>query len=261
MSDMISLQNLAKKHTVKLNAGSGVLLNGATDEYSYVLTAKHVVMNCGTTEQPNCVDCSACPNSVGCIEPACANISINKYPDGTPLVATEIFHSNKWDALILKIPYQSDLSLCVSFDEIELNAPITLFGYPQNEHENVHEFSSQIKRFECRKHDQVDDIKRIIVRNNSFAGQDGVEGFSGGGFFEFDLETNSFFLVSIENRMDDVEADHGHICGVMLNAYNDLVEEYNLAKLKPLHLTDFKHSQKYIFHAEDLSNERSLDGG
>ena len=260
MSDMISLQDLAKQHTVKLNAGSGVLLNGATDEYSYVLTAKHVVMGCGTDEQPNCVDCSTCAKSAACIAPECAQISINKYPDGNQLVATEIFRSEKWDVLILKIPYQPDLSLCVSFDDIEHDAAISLFGYPKTDHENPNVFSSQIKRFECRKHDQVDNIKRIIVRNDSFADQDGVAGFSGGGFFDFDVETNSFFLVSIENRMDDAEADHGHICGVMLNAYSELIEEHNLAKLKPLHLTDFKHSKKHIFHAEDLSNEKSLDG-
>ncbi|OEU70590.1 MAG: hypothetical protein BA863_18465 [Desulfovibrio sp. S3730MH75] len=260
MSDMITLQNLAKKHTVKVNTGSGVLLNGATDAYSYVLTAKHVLMNCGENGQPNCVDCSACPSSVSCKQPECAQISIKKYPDGTSLVATEMFCSVKWDALILKVHYQSDLSLCASFDEIMHNAPVTLFGYPKNTQGNEHKFSSQIKRFECHKHDQVDDLKRIIVRNDSFADLDGVEGFSGGGFFDFDVETNSIFLVSIENRMDNAEADHGHICGVMLNAYSDLVEEHSLAKLQPLHLTDFKHSQKYIFHAEDLSNERSLDG-
>jgi hypothetical protein len=101
MSNVTTLQDIAKKHTVKLNTGSGVLLNGATDEYSYVLTAKHVVMNCGVHGQPNCVDCAACSNNDSCKPPECGQISIKKYPDGASLVPTEIFHSKKWDALIL----------------------------------------------------------------------------------------------------------------------------------------------------------------
>lgn len=260
MSGMTSLQNVAKRHTVKLNTGSGVLLNGATDAYSYVLTAKHVVMNCGTSEQPSCVNCSACSKSDSCRQPEFAQISINKYPDGASLVATAMFLSERWDALILKIPYQSDLSLCASFDEIEHDAPITLFGYPENERSNGPELSSQIRPFDLEKSNQEELERKLFFRNKSIAYADSVQGFSGGGLFEFDQETGTVVLVGIENRMDNVEADHGHICGVMLNVYSDLVEEHNQAKIIPLHLTDFKHSQKHVFHADDLSNERSLDG-
>ncbi len=260
MSNVTTLQDIAKKHTVKLNTGSGVLLNGATDKYSYVLTAKHVVMKCGSYGQPNCVDCSVCSNTDSCNPPKCTEISIEKYPDGTSLVPTEIFHSEKWDALILMIPYQSDLSLCASFDEIEHNASITLLGYPENERKSEPELHSQIRPFDLEKNNQEEFERKLFFRNKSIADRESVQGFSGGGLFEIDTETDSVFLVGIENRMDNAEADHGHICGVMLNAYSDLIEEHNLAQLKPLHLTDFKYSQKHIFYADDLLNEKSLDG-
>ncbi|MEI6892924.1 MAG: ABC-three component system protein [Pontiella sp.] len=237
---------LAKKHTVKLREGSGVLINGETDEYSYVLTAKHVVMGCGTDEEPNCVDCSACTKKDTCTEPICNDLSIVRLNENK-LLATEMYLSNQWDALILKVPFQSDLSLTGSFENIEPNATITILGYPENERENTSELVSQIRNFKCNHHDETIEIKRIILRNNSYASQAAIAGFSGGGLFYLDTEANTVTVVGVETRMDNDEAEHGHICGVMLSAHTDIIEENQLAELKPLHLSNFKQLSGGMF--------------
>jgi len=255
MSVMNTLHQKAKDHSVKVAGGSGVLIQPATDRYSYILTAKHVLMNCA--DQGDCTDCSECTKKDGCKEPPYDEIIINKF-SGKSIKPIGIYRSEKQDALILKIPFEHNLSVLASFGEVEHSALISLFGYPAIERGKGKKTADEHRIHALKKHDSQDE--KLFFKNESDANIDDLIGFSGGGLFAFDIKSQALALVGVENRMDNTEAYHGHICGSSIRVYSTIIKKYALAKLKPLHLMSFKHSKNSIFGPFDLCNKRSLDG-
>lgn len=255
MNAMNTLRQKAKAHSVKVDEGSGVLIQPATEQYSYILTAKHVLMNCA--EQGDCTDCCKCTKKDECKEPAYNNIIIDTF-SGKSIEPIGIFRSEKQDALILKIPFEHNLSVSAFLGEVEYNSPISLFGYPAIERDKGEKIADEHRIHDLKKHDSQDE--KLFFKNESDAEIDHIKGFSGGGFFAFDIESQTVTLVGVENRMDNADAFHGHICGSSIRVYSAIIKKHALAELKPFHLMSFKHIKDSIFSPFDLYNERSLDG-
>lgn len=254
MSAMNTLRQNAKEHSVKVAGGSGVLIQPATDQYSYILTAKHVLMNCA--EQGDCTDCCNCTKKDECKEPAYDKIIIETF-SGKSIEPIGIFRSEQQDALILKIPFENNLSVSAFRGDVEYSAPISLFGYPAIERGKGEKTADEHRIHDLRKHDSQDE--KLFFKNESDADFDHIKGFSGGGLFIFDIESQTVALVGVENRMDNADAYHGHICGSSIRVYSAIIKKHTLAELKPLHLMSFKHSKDSVFGPFDLYDEHSLD--
>ena len=84
------LYDIAKKHTVKVCNGSGVLIQPNSTEFSYVLTARHVI-----------IDYANSPNT----DVEVINI------DGNKIDVIDKYLDRDLDLAILTVPFQKNLDL------------------------------------------------------------------------------------------------------------------------------------------------------
>jgi hypothetical protein len=228
-----TLTNIAKRHAVIVSDGSGVLIQPATEEYSYVLTAKHVV--------DSFID-------VG-------KIDVFTLENKKVEVIDTLIHP-KFDVAILKVPKQEDLDLIRYTLDSKLNETLWLYGFPKRKRGN-RDTKTKLDSYHLTIHDIDDD--KLSIRNTEPSNYEDVEGYSGGALCRLDENLNLVFLVGIENQMDDAEALNGRMCGTPISIYAEYLVENNWAALDPLHLISFKYSQDKIFKSLTLEREESLN--
>lgn len=208
--------DLMTAHSVKVNNGSGVLVNGMTEEYTYVLTAKHAVLE---------------ENIVQKIDGSNINVkAIFKHDD------------EDVDCAILIIDFQENVSQQTQYVEnLPDSASLVLVGYPTLRRNTKDEVKHQNGVF-------VESIKnKFILSADGIPSKEITVGMSGGGIYYID--NNNPYLIGVEYEMDGADsAEHfGRLKCNTLIFYDEIIEKNKLFPLIPSFLECFSRIKDDIF--------------
>ena len=225
----MSRHDLMTAHSVKVNNGSGVLVNGMTEEYTYVLTAKHAVLE----------------------------ENIVQKIDGSNINVKAIFkHDNEdVDCAILIIDFQGNVSQQTQYVEnLPDSASLVLVGYPILRRNTKDEVKHQNGVF-------VESIKnKFILSADGIPSKEIIVGMSGGGIYYID--NNNPYLIGVEYEMDGADsAEHfGRLKCNTLIFYDEIIEKNKLFPLIPSFLECFSRIKDDIFNfnVADFSNVENL---
>lgn len=232
-----------KQCSVMVGGGSGVLFQPMTNEYSYILTAKHNLYNDDNNDQT--IYRYTQPKNLSDIHINNANIVIqNKYEHST------------LDIAILKI------------NKIEFNSPFREYNQPQNTNlyklygfpKQIREQQDKISYFDLK----VGDITNfeITASNQEYFPKVNIEGCSGGGVFKEDGD--NFYLVGIEYRMsaqtEEESANNVRVRFIYIGAFDEIIEQNSseLAPLYPPYMNDFNLLVDNIYLLNDYEEKRDL---
>ncbi|WP_191622636.1 ABC-three component system protein [Pseudomonas fluorescens] len=235
------LNNKIRSHAVKINDGSGVLIQPAHGEHSYILTARHVLETTENSGEYLDID----------------NISVTKYNGEVINLARRIVSiDNDFAILITSNRINSDLQIAVS--KPERNRRVLYYGYPGirrdlEAREQIRQFPGQINEIE---------EDRFTVALDQRPGWGEVAGASGGGVF---IEIGEdIFLQGIESRVEGVvdREFHGKVICTPISIIEKFITETGLEKIHPPSMSSFLGLVDKTFQcfsqAEDPDNLRFL---
>ncbi len=227
-----------KQCSVIVDNGSGVLFQPMTEEYSYILTAKHNLYNDakqGSYKEPKDKD----------------DIKIT-FCDGNDKQIIDKYEHDSLDIAILKI------------DKIEFESPYKEFIQPNNGYEFKFYGYPEKRRNETEKISYFDlnigDITgfEITASNKEYFPKEYINGCSGGGVFKQDGD--NFYLVGIEYRMDaqsEEEVEQNvRVKYIDIKAFDEIIEQdkSELTPLYPPYMKDFNLLIENIFLLIGMEN-------
>ncbi|QKJ60154.1 ABC-three component system protein [Serratia fonticola] len=215
---MLDQINKIRSHVVMVNDGSGVLIQSALGNQSYILTAKHVLETEDNSRQYHDID----------------KITVTKMNgDIIDLVRRIVSTDNDLAVLITSSELDSDLQIAVS--KPERNKRVFYYGYPAirrklEPREQLREYLGQINEIE---------EDRFTVALDGRPGWGEVAGSSGGGVF---VEVGGdIFLQGIESRVEGVvdREFHGKVICTPVAMIEKLLSESGLEKIHPPSMASF----------------------
>ena len=235
---MMSFYDKCQQVTVKVNGGSGVLFQPMTEEYSYILTAKHTLYQDEETMHTPIEE-----NSIEAI--------------GIEVEFIKKYEHNELDIAILKIEKVNIETPLKEFEEVSKSKSYELYGYPgykRNENVNIEE---QIENFEVSL--SSTSRNKVTLDNPKFSTIAEIKGVSGGGVFREVGEL--IYLVAIEYEMNAKKnsiATHQRIDAISIEAFEKIIDD-NRAELVPLYppyMNDFNLLLDDIFLLNGLMIEK-----
>lgn len=205
---------LIASHTIRVNSGSGVLVSALSQDYSYVLTAGHVLG---------------------------ADIEL-KDRLGQPLRVIDFHPHPDADCAIIQVEYVREVSQATwPAASLQDRANLTLIGFPKS---NIGT-ETPIKIYKGHLASLIDNL--IVCNLDGIPGQSSIIGMSGGGIYH--LHNNLPYLVGIEYRMDDEdeEARYGRVRCYPLSRFDEIIEANGLAQMVPSFLECFSRLREHIF--------------
>ncbi|HCX7581568.1 TPA: trypsin-like peptidase domain-containing protein, partial [Escherichia coli] len=179
----MTVYEIMQSHCVMVNGGSGVLVNAMTLDYTYVLTAYHVIRD--TLDNIEVTDHSGNKLTV---------LAVLLYPD------IKYLNESHNDFAILKIEYQPEVAQsCFTASTLPPRAELTLVGFPNTERRS----SDPIKYYDGHMTSVVDEL--VIFTVDGVPGLATIKGMSGGGVYH--IVGRNTFLVGVEFRMDGTEEE------------------------------------------------------
>lgn len=228
-----------RSYCVKVNSGSGVLVNAMTQEYSYVLTAAHVIPE----KQDDLVvhDYQGNPLTVLAVLPQ-------------HLPSPEQMKSNpqRYDFAILKVDYQEHIvQKCLPAADLNNRASLTLVGFPETERGS----SDPIKEYIGYKISVANEL--VIVSLDGIPGTTTIKGMSGGGVYHVLDETP--LLIGVEFQMDGTgqEQQYGRVQCHSLVRFEEIITAHSSAPMIPAYLECFSNMRDDIFYF-NVSNQNTV---
>jgi hypothetical protein len=231
-----TFSEIMQSYCVMVNGGSGVLVNAMTQEFSYVLTARHTIS-----------------------EEVARNIVVDHNKNAVEVLDVLIFsresQQGALDCAILKVAYQADLSQ-KSWNAARLppSANLTFVGLPATERGST----TPIKQWTGHSAGVVNQLITLALRGDP--GKDVIQGMSGGGVYHID--SGYPYLVGVEFEMEASRLDHqyGRVDCYGLAQYHDLLSLNSSAPMIPPHMECFSRirDQIFEFNADDPDNVRLL---
>lgn len=240
----MSFSEKCRQCTVIVDGGSGVLFQPMTEEYSYVLTAKHNLYNDitqGSYTQPKNIE----------------DIKIT-FHDGSEKSIIKKYEHQSMDIAILKIDKVEFDSPLKQFKEVKNGDAYKFYGYPETRRTES-EIKDRIQFFDLVV-GEVTSFK-IVSRNIEHFEQQSIIGCSGGGVFKEDGD--NFYLVGIECRMDAqfaTEDNNTRLRFIFIEAFDEIIEQ-NQSELEPLYppyMNDFNLLTEHIFLLNDYESKRDF---
>jgi hypothetical protein len=234
---------LRQRHSVKVNNGSGVLIQPMSSEYAYVLTAKH------------CLKVDSEDLGSDFIQPHRVFAS-----DGSKINILDVICHDNEDMAIIIVTYDPTLVLMINCESLKTHDDVFLCGYPDARRGTDNEYLPLKYNFSHTSKQRL-----ILTPKASGVVQDNIVGFSGGGIFTFGDNDNPVLLCGIETKMDGnpEREHHGSISVMPISEFEQLISNSQklylgntLSPLLPLHLSNFKH---LINHSFTVSNSWALD--
>jgi len=234
----MTVSEIVQSYCVKVNGGSGVLVNAMTRDYSYVLTAAHVI-----TDESNGLVVKDCQDN--------------------PLEVLSIFIPSQWsesksdhyDFAVLKVDYQERvLQNCLPASDLTDRASLTLVGFPETERDS----SNPIKEYPGHKISVVNGL--VIMCLDSTPGKATIRGMSGGGVYH--IKDEKPLLIGVEFRMDNDgrEQQYGRTQNHSLARFEELINANSSAPMIPAYLESFSNMLDSIFsfNVDDPQNVSNL---
>ncbi len=243
----MSFSENCRRCSVKVDNGTGVLVSPNTEEYSYILTAKHNLYHDYENKK--------------CTEPKLLDsIKLVAYDESIKLSLLKIYELDECDIdiAILKIKKVNTCVSKIKLDEPKNGQKYFLYGFPKHRRDDKYSKEEQIRNFELKVVDELSNHE-IIVENDKYYSQSDIDGCSGGGVFENINEES--FLVGIEFRMDSVgkkDDNNTRLRFISIKAFDEIVYKYND---ELVYLDDTKNfNKKYNIEETliNLGNEKSI---
>ncbi|WP_160015457.1 ABC-three component system protein [Pseudomonas sp. 8BK] len=207
-------------HAVKVNNGSGVLISALSHEYSYVLTAAHVVR--GYQSQT----------------------IFNHRGEQIPDIQTYV-HPNA-DCAVIKIAFNPGINLSLCLGEPPYQAPLMMVGYPATRAKEI-KFIQQAKQQDASLTSWVNG--EVVISANGSPDKEMIDGFSGAGVYY--LDDGYPRLVAVEFSMDGAKAEEyfGRVKCNAIRWYDEIVHTHSLAPIMPSFLECFSRlkDQAFVF--------------
>lgn len=232
--------DLLPKFTVKVEGGSGCLFQPINDEYTYVLTAKHVISG---NKQPLIVRQTLDENE------NLINETFNVI--GIPFIHTD---ENK-DAAIVKIEKVEGLEPLLRDDlSTENRNGYFLCGHPNSRIDNAYSFRENKLEIQNKK-----PYGYFEAELNRVANRTEIVGQSGGGVIK--IEDSCFLLAGIQKQMSAPDDEQlGRIDFMPISFFDEIIEENEneLSKLFPPYIASFYRLLNDIFPLPNLTVKKDL---
>jgi hypothetical protein len=200
-----------KQCSVMLDGGSGVLFQPMTEDYTYILTAKHNLYNESEAKSIN-------------------DMKYIRYRELESKNILEKYEHSTLDIAILKIEKIDFESPYKEFEQPNNRDIFKFYGYPKDRRDKT----EKIKYFDLKVGDK--DGFEITASNQEYFPQSYIVGCSGGGVFKQDGD--NFYLVGIEHSMDaqsEDELKHNvSLKYININAFDEIVAQFE-DELEPLY--------------------------
>jgi len=211
-------------YAVKVNGGSGVLVSALSPDFTYVLTASHVIGD-----------------------------PVVVIRDGKNLnVIGAPYRHAQYDCSILKVEYQTDISQHIWRGELEAGSRVSYVGYPRS---NI----GSNRPYKIYTGTSNDKAHQLIVCNlDNSPSQESIEGMSGGGIYN--IRAGVPHLWAVEARMDDedIDARYGRIRCHSMECFDKIIEANQLAQMAPFYMQCFSNLKDDIFHF-NAANPRNVE--
>lgn len=212
----MTTDELIISYAVKVNNGSGVLVSALSLDFTYVLTAHHVIDDPDTP--------------------------INVTRNGIELnIIGKPYHHPEHDCSIIKIEYQDAISQHIWRGEQVAGSRVSYVGYPRSN------FGSE-RPYKIYIGTSNDKANQLIVCNlDNSPNQEAIQGMSGGGVYC--IQEGHPHLWGVETRMDDedAEARYGRIRCCSIECFDQIIEANQLAQMTPFYMQGFSSFRKDIF--------------
>ena len=242
----MSFSENCRRCSVKVDNGTGVLVSPNTEEYSYILTAKHNLYHDYENKK--------------CTEPK-DSIKLVAYDESIKLSLLKIYELDECnrDIAILKIKKVDIYSPKIFLNKIKIGDEVFLYGYPENRRKDKYTKEEQTPVLKLEVLDPQE-TNEIIVKNDEYYEKKDINGYSGGGVFK-NINDESY-LVGIEFRMDfndkSKEQNNTRLRFFSIKAFDEIVDKYND---ELVYLDDTKNFNKK-YNVEDtvidLGNTKSI---
>lgn len=241
---MIKMDNISNRFralTVKVNNGSGCLFQPFTTDYSYVLTARHVIKDLSVNDIKIEQQTGKEPITLDLIESPYFDEDDNT-KDGAAIIKI-----NKVDIEDILPVYQKELK----YDACHI---FKLCGYPLKRRKDEDSYRSNDIELKDTK---LNDFVEAEIHGRPVFKE--VEGMSGGGIlrqFGSNIE-----LVGIQSEMAAKDENEilGRINFIPIDSFCEIIERKGLSPLMPSYLACFSHLKDSIFPLNNLeTNNISL---
>ncbi|EXE16066.1 trypsin family protein [Acinetobacter baumannii 1106579] len=220
----MTASEIMQSYCVRVNAGSGVLVNAMTQDYSYVLTAAHAIEN---------ITDHVVIDHLGNNLPV---LAVLKYPESQNVEAVP------YDCAILKVEYQARVAQrCIPASSLPLRSDLVLVGFPGTERKS----SNPIKHYDGHLTSVANEL--VIFTVEGTPGKATIDGMSGGGVYH--VQGESPFLICIEFQMDGTGQDqqYGRVQCYSLMRFEEIIMAHASALMIPAHLECFSRMREMIF--------------
>ncbi len=207
-----------RSHSAIVNDGSGVIVQSLSSDYSYILTARHVLkeVNSLTTWEGKKID------------------------------ALDVFvHEDvKYDCAVIRIPFCDELSLTrFRGGPIEGKAEASLYGFPQIRR-NSEDRDDWLKKYDGAITNSVADYHVLTI--NSLPAAELIEGSSGGGVYS--IMNGKPYLIGVQYGMDGPQPEEPGVVRLHdLRLYDSIILANNLAPILPSFFSCFNRVQRRTF--------------
>jgi hypothetical protein len=214
-----------------------------TQEYSYVLTAAHVI----SEEQGNIDVHDYQGNPLGVLAVIPQNLPLQKMIKADPQL---------YDFAILKVDYQERVAQkCLPASDLIDRDFLSLVGFPTTERKSP----NPIKEYTGNKANVVNEL--VIMNLDGIPGTATITGMSGGGVYHVQDETP--LLIGIEFQMDGTGQDqqYGRVQCHSLARFEEIITAHSSAPMIPAYLECFSNMRGNIFsfNVDDPNNVSALN--
>ncbi|MCS4493704.1 hypothetical protein NXS97_05730 [Pantoea sp. B623] len=237
----MTIHEFIRMHAVKVNNGSGVLVHCLSDEFSYVLTAKHVVkpINKTSGSEKN-VDANEDEGKVD-FDNLIEHTKVITW-EGNIITVIDIYPGNN-DCILLKIPLVHNLPL-VRFknNQFDHKSNVIFGGFPEYR-DGEKDPERRFKTYEG-KAKQVD--KDFYLTIEGFPPKTQIEGSSGSGVYL--IVSGKPYLIGVEIEMAGPQPDEpGVVLCYDMTRFDEIVEKNNLPAILPSFLSCFSKIKANTF--------------
>jgi hypothetical protein len=231
---MNDLTPIMQRHSVAISHdsgnGSGVLIQGMDDDFSYIFTAKHVIQ----------VDKDNPDKGLRTKE----ELTIKDIND-RKLVLLNTYIDKALDIAIIKIEFYPSLEITPYHETLSRETEVFLYGCPKGIPPQTYTLR-YIGSDEGRVEFSITEPVQVHE----------MEGFSGGGVFY--IENENVYIYGVDNSAFMQAEVVNRPKGFHISKFITLIEHYNLARLKPLLLSCFKHVELLVFNDVITEEDNSI---
>ncbi|WP_218927647.1 ABC-three component system protein [Vreelandella glaciei] len=212
-----------------MNGGSGVLVNAMTQEYSYVLTAAHVILE----KQDDLVVHDYQGNQLAVLA---------VLPQHLPSPEQIKSEGHLYDIAVLKVDYQEHIvQQCLPASDLSNCASLTLVGFPETERDSP----DPLKEYTGHKISVANEL--VIMFLDGIPGTTTIRGMSGGGVYH--VQGKKPMLIGVEFQMDgrQTEQQYGRAQCHSLARFEELITANSSAPMIPAYLECFSNMRDRIF--------------